>query len=137
MPATAGKAAALSINIPAAGDEKPHLSSSTPVAYAGPTGDDAETKLDTSTPPKPSAPQPAEGIHLPKGYKLNNYEIIDKLGQGGFGITYRAREVPSIEMLSSRKTCPNNSPGETRRPTKSSLGVLTNKKKHLLLTKSR
>ena len=93
MPATAGKAAALSINIPAAGDEKPHLSSSTPVAYAGPTGDDAETKLDTSTPPKPSAPQPAEGIHLPKGYKLNNYEIIDKLGQGGFGITYRAREV--------------------------------------------
>ena len=138
MPASAGKAAALSSNIPAADDEEPHLSSSTPVASAGPTGDDDETLLSSPTSeaysgpadgnePRLSAstpvvsagptgdddetllsssntnrgtildtgtpPQPAEGIHLPKGYKLNNYEIIDKLGQGGFGITYRAREV--------------------------------------------
>jgi Protein kinase domain len=33
-----------------------------------------------------------EPIHLPNGSKLNNYTLLEVLGQGGFGITYRAQK---------------------------------------------
>jgi parallel beta-helix repeat protein len=32
------------------------------------------------------------GLELPAGYRLEDYRILDKLGQGGFGITYLAED---------------------------------------------
>lgn len=31
-------------------------------------------------------------VALTPGFKIDRYEIVDTLGQGGFGITYRARD---------------------------------------------
>jgi serine/threonine protein kinase/peptidoglycan hydrolase-like protein with peptidoglycan-binding domain len=41
--------------------------------------------------PKASKPQELRGA-LPAGSRLRSYEIVSVLGQGGFGITYRARD---------------------------------------------
>ena len=40
---------------------------------------------------------------LPKGTKFNGYEIVEILGRGGFGITYRARD--GIDQAFAIKEC--------------------------------
>ena len=40
---------------------------------------------------------------LPKGTKINGYEIVDLLGRGGFGISYRARD--GIDQTFAIKEC--------------------------------
>ena len=41
---------------------------------------------------KTQPPSPTDGVHLPIEYMLREYKITKLLGQGGFGVTYLARD---------------------------------------------
>ena len=43
--------------------------------------------------PTPSPAAPADAAALPAGYRIHEYQIERKLGGGGFGITYLARDI--------------------------------------------
>ena len=43
---------------------------------------------------------------LPKGYKLHWYEIDSILGQGGFGITYLARDTNLDQLVAIKEFLP-------------------------------
>ena len=45
-------------------------------------------------------------IALPTGYKLGDYRILRCIGQGGFGITYLARHIPSGQQVVIKENMP-------------------------------
>jgi serine/threonine protein kinase len=45
---------------------------------------------------------------LPKGHKLNQYEIIKVLGAGGFGVTYLARDISLDKLVAIKEYMPSD-----------------------------
>jgi serine/threonine protein kinase len=45
---------------------------------------------------------------LPKGYRLNQYEIINVLGAGGFGVTYLARDTALDKLIAIKEYMPSD-----------------------------
>jgi serine/threonine protein kinase len=45
---------------------------------------------------------------LPKGYRLNQYEIINVLGAGGFGVTYLARDTSLDKLIAIKEYMPSD-----------------------------
>ena len=65
-----------------------------PLAPDKPAGK-GDTTVYTPIPPikgNPQPPSPTDGVHLPIEYMLREYKITKLLGQGGFGVTYLARD---------------------------------------------
>ncbi len=46
--------------------------------------------------------------HLPKGYRLRDYEIIRVLGSGGFGVTYLAKHIELETLLAIKEFLPHS-----------------------------
>ena len=46
--------------------------------------------------------------HLPKGYKLQEYQIESVLGEGGFGITYLANDLKLKKKIVIKEFMPRD-----------------------------
>lgn len=64
----------------------------------------------TDQPPRPRSKQEPIAQHrhaLPEGYVLEGYRIEGLLGAGGFGLTYRAREIELGRLVAIKEYLPN------------------------------